>query len=258
MAATSRCERSHRSPAAIRGRVKVKLAENFRNECSQRELAARTWEAVGPGAFHLGKRRVDLVGAGRPLTGRHSHRCPAAIDGNGSAKEVPTKRRREREGCPSSGDVPVPSARPSPRARWGRLVSSTRLGWAKRVNPQGTPSLVRFRAFRSLNASIITGPDSMGPAAPRESPSAQPRRVSPGSVLTGRGTRHPRPALFPTPGAPPVAAAWPPPGPPAETPGGRWRRHRCGPFRAGWASPYPRRPLLPFHSLTLRSPLGRR
>lgn len=51
MAATSRCERSHRSPAAIRGRVKVKLAENFRNECSQRELAARTWEAGGSGSL---------------------------------------------------------------------------------------------------------------------------------------------------------------------------------------------------------------
>jgi hypothetical protein len=114
MAANSRREHSHPTSAAIRGRVKVKLAENSRNECSQWELAARTWEAVGPGAFHLGKRRVDLVGAGRPLTGRHSHRCPAAIDGNGSAKEVPTKRRREREGCPSGGDVPVPS-RPAPR-----------------------------------------------------------------------------------------------------------------------------------------------
>lgn len=95
----------------------------------------------------------------------------------------------------------------------------------------------------------------MGPAAPRESPSARPRRVSPGAVLTGRGTRHPRPALFPDFWRAARGGCLATAGPTGRDSGRAVASPSLRSLPGGVGQPTPpRRPLLPFHSLTLRSP----
>lgn len=123
MAANSRREHSHPTSAAIRGRVKVKLAENFRNECSQRELAARNWEAggsgslppwetpSGPGWRRTSSNREALTSVSR------CHRRERL--GEGDVDQTSTRARGVPVGWRRAGAVPPG---PSPRARWGRLV----------------------------------------------------------------------------------------------------------------------------------------